>query len=638
MPTAAALDPGGSAMTTAADLARQLKAKRSGSGWIARCPAHEDHRESLSISEGEDGRLLAHCHAGCSFEQIIRAAGVEPEKPNGRDRGTTKPKGRIVATYDYHDARGEIVFQVVRYAPKDFRQRRPDGNGGWIWGRGNTPPLPYRLPQLLNANEVFIVEGEKDADNLAKLGLAATCNPGGADKDGEGGSKWPVGFGRYFDGRHAILVPDNDDARRRHVQAVAKKLHGKAASIRILELPDLPPKGDVSDWLAAAGTRDLLEELAAEASYFDEGDGETKAYPFTLLRDLRPVLDRREIVRDLIPKRAFGEAHADSGGGKTAIIVDLCLHVAAGREYRERRVEQQPVVYVALEGHGGIDNRVIAAARELGIEDAPFALVKVSDSFRDPDPAQRVAAVAQQLLATYGGDCPLIVIDTYTAALGADGSDCDPKDVSAFIAAIQRYLLTTCTVLILHHFGKDMSRGGRGWSGLRAALDFELEIDQADDGLRTMRVTKSRDGSDQQPACCYRLRGRDLGTNSYGDPVTAVVVEHLEDEDAARRGKRLSPKARAALNIMWEMIKDPSQSFPLPGIVGLRCVLASDWEAACIAPGAITKAGEEKERRRKFKTAQTELVDAQAIVLEGGATDARAYPAPTERGGGGGEP
>jgi hypothetical protein len=113
-------------MSTAADLARQLKAKRTSTGWIARCPAHEDRTPSLSISEGEGGRMLLRCHAGCTFDQIIKAAGVEPTKPNGQDRST---KGRIVATYDYVDARGEVVFQVVRMAPKSFRQRRPNGNG-----------------------------------------------------------------------------------------------------------------------------------------------------------------------------------------------------------------------------------------------------------------------------------------------------------------------------------------------------------------------------------------------------------------------------------------------------------------------------------------------------------------------------
>src|SRR5687768_4615923 len=113
-------------MTTAADLARTLKAKRSGAGWIARCPAHEDRRASLSITEGEGGRLLLHCHAGCDFQDILKAASVETTGPNGAERNEQKARRQIVATYDYVDARGDLAFQVCRTADKRFLQRRPD--------------------------------------------------------------------------------------------------------------------------------------------------------------------------------------------------------------------------------------------------------------------------------------------------------------------------------------------------------------------------------------------------------------------------------------------------------------------------------------------------------------------------------
>ena len=194
----------------------------------------------------------------------------------------------------------------------------------------------------------------------------------------------------------------------------------------------------------------------------------------------------------------------------------------------------------------------------------------------------------------------------------------------------QNLLIIGCTVIINHHFGKDASRGGRGWSGLNAALDFELEIDR-DEDLRTMRVTKSRDGSDSQPAFCYQFRSHQLGVDNHGDPVSAVVVEHLADEDTAKRGKRYSPKARAALNKLWEMIKTPSESFPMADQPGLRCVMLSAWETACIAPGVVTQAKAEKERRYKFKAAQKELEDAHAIIVDGG----RVYPAPKSAGDGG---
>jgi AAA domain len=353
---------------------------------------------------------------------------------------------------------------------------------------------------------------------------------------------------------------------------------------------------------------------------------DTAPVAYTLLRDLKPNLISNDIVRDLLPKHAFGEVHADAGGGKTAIVVDLLLHVAAGLEYRGRRTEQQVVVYVALEGHGGIDNRVIAAAKELGIADAPFALVKSSASFRDAATGEKVAAIVKELTEQYGGDCPIVAIDTYTAALGAGGSDCDPATVSAFINTVQMHLLTKCTVLILHHFGKDQSRGGRGWSGLRASLDFEIEIDR-DEDLRILRVTKSRDGSDQQPACCYRLHGRILGQNNYSEDVTAVVVEHLADEEIARRGKRFSSIAHATLNVLWEMIKDREQSHPMPDDPGLRCVILADWEKACAGPGVISTCQRERDRIRKFRAAKEELEAARAIICDGEGGN-RVYPAP----------
>lgn len=354
-------------------------------------------------------------------------------------------------------------------------------------------------------------------------------------------------------------------------------------------------------------------------------NGKAEAWHFTMLRDLRPALDRREIVKDFIPARALVEIHAEAGGGKSAVIVDLCLHIADGREYRGRRVERQPVIYCALEGHGGIDNRVIAAAAELDITEAPFALVKASDNFRDPEAAAKAAALAKQLVAEHGGDCPVVVIDTFTAALGAGGSDCDPADVTAFLANVQEHLLGRCSVLIAHHYGKDASRGARGWSGLRAALDVEAEIDR-DDDLRVLRITKSRDGSDVQAGMCFRLHGREIGTNTYGEPVTAVVVEHLADEDAAKRGKRLSPKARAALNVLWEAIKDRTKSFPIADEPGKRAVLITVWEGECMKPGVVSQATTEKERRRKFRDARAELEAAEAVAIDNDGQ--RIYPTP----------
>jgi putative DNA primase/helicase len=172
------------------------------------------------------------------------------------------PRKRIVAEYDYTDERGELLYQVVRFEPKDFRQRRPDGRGGWAWNLNGVRRVPYRLPQLLESNQqttVFIVEGEKDADRLASLGLVATTNASGA-------GKWRSEYNEHLPGRHVCILPDNDEPGRSHARMVATSLKGQAASVKVVELPSLPDKGDVSGWLDAGGTVEQLRALIEGAT------------------------------------------------------------------------------------------------------------------------------------------------------------------------------------------------------------------------------------------------------------------------------------------------------------------------------------------------------------------------------------
>jgi putative DNA primase/helicase len=221
-----------------------------------------------------------------------------------RARGITlklvsKASRQIVATYNYLDERGDLLFQVCRFAPKTFRQRRPDGNGDWIWNVMGTRQVPYRLPELIAApadRVVFIVEGEKDADRLAGLGLIATCNAGGAAKPRANGkpgkSKWRPELNPCFAARDVVILPDNDDTGRNHARMVASYLAPVAARVRIPELPGLPAKGDISDWLDAGGTREMLEELAADAPTFSPGD------------DAQPAADQRDTPCNILGDEA----------------------------------------------------------------------------------------------------------------------------------------------------------------------------------------------------------------------------------------------------------------------------------------------------------------------------------------------
>ena len=181
-----------------------------------------------------------------------------PTRGNGKDT----PRKAVVANYDYTDVDGELLYQVLRFEPKDFRQRRPDGNGGWTWKLGEVRRVLFKLPELIEAvaaeHPVFIVEGEKDVLVLNKFGIVATTNPGGA-------GKWLPEFSETLRNADVILIPDNDEAGWEHVNQVGIALAGIAARVRVLILPNLPEKGDISNWFASGGTRDQFDVLVAQA-------------------------------------------------------------------------------------------------------------------------------------------------------------------------------------------------------------------------------------------------------------------------------------------------------------------------------------------------------------------------------------
>jgi len=231
-----------------------------------RCPAHDDQRASLSVSLGRDGRIVLHCHAGCTFENIAAAANIDiREFFSARTNTTTKQT--IAATYDYTDLNDTLMFQVVRYNPKAFRQRRPDGNGGWIYNLHGITPTLFLLPGLRQRiadpsdrrahnlpDDVFLPEGEKDVELLWHLGLLATTNPMGAGKWRDHYARQLVEIGVTS----VIVLPDNDQPGRTHAADVVRSCIAVGLRARILELPNLPAKGDVSDYLKTHKLEDFI--------------------------------------------------------------------------------------------------------------------------------------------------------------------------------------------------------------------------------------------------------------------------------------------------------------------------------------------------------------------------------------------
>jgi len=206
--------------------------RRTGTGWTTRCPAHDDHNPSLSVTNG-DGRVLLRCQAGCDTEDVVAAINMTMadlfDQP--RDPGTSS-RPNIVATYDYTDEAGELLYQVVRLTPKSFRQRRPDGKGSWIWRLDRTRRVLYRLPKILdavaNGETIYLVEGEKDVHAIEAAGGTATTNPGGA-------GKWRSDYTDTLRGAHVIIIADRDQAGYTHAQTVAAALSRTATSVRTVQ-------------------------------------------------------------------------------------------------------------------------------------------------------------------------------------------------------------------------------------------------------------------------------------------------------------------------------------------------------------------------------------------------------------------
>lgn len=335
--------------------------RKIGSEHYAKCCFHEDGKPSFRVNADKGTWFCDPCGFGGSVIDFIsrlenlsipdamnRLSGIEPFPEaknascaapvarNGHSQNGSKTQnapGREVCAYDYTDSEGNLVFQVVRYEPKDFRQRRPL-NGGWAWKlEGIIKPL-YNLPKFKDAPFIWLVEGEKDADALNKLGMVATTNAGGA-------KKWEEQYTEQLRDKEVILCGDNDAPGREHAKLIEETIKGSVKSLRIISVP-LPHK-DVSDYLASfekpmEGMSRLLD-IASEAEPMYHGakipvlsmadmekryqEFATQAHRFSLnLGHWLPSLSF--CVRPLVP----GELVClvmDTGVGKTMALQNIAI-------------------------------------------------------------------------------------------------------------------------------------------------------------------------------------------------------------------------------------------------------------------------------------------------------------------------
>jgi len=248
--------------------------KQTGPEWRGPCPVHRGDDANFSVNP-ESG--LAYCHSQCgrgwSILQLEQELTRRPWKECRQEinaivgrpvRGPAKLTE--VATYDYTDANGEFLFQVVRFEPKTFRQRRRvvkmDGTSAgisWEYNIKGISRVLYRLPQVKAADQVLIVEGEKDVENLERLGFVATCNPGGACNHA---GKWLKNYTETLEGKRVVILPDNDPPGQKHAEIVRQAIRHRVKELRIVAIP---VGKDASDWIAGGATREGIEQAIRDA-------------------------------------------------------------------------------------------------------------------------------------------------------------------------------------------------------------------------------------------------------------------------------------------------------------------------------------------------------------------------------------
>lgn len=393
-----------------------------------------------------------------------RPDAAEWMRENGYDlptRADASPRVEDVA-YDYVDEHGELLFQVVRQPGHKFVQRKPAGSG-WEYRVRGVRLVPYRLPELLMRPDetVYIAEGEKDVDNLRASGLLATCNSGGA-------GKWRREHSQHLAGRHVVILPDNDEPGRDHAKRVAESLQGVAASVCVVELPNLPPKGDASDWLAAGGTPEHLADLCRNVT--------VTARPTLQTVDLSDLMDTDPqppafVMAPIVPRRVATLLGGHGGAGKTMLALSWGAHVAAGKAWGPYQVDRGRVLFVSLEDDGQVcryrlrriiethhlqASDVIANLHVLDGSDVEAALmVEVNDGgtvkLTETPMMEAIEAAAK------GAD--LIIIDNASDAFA--GNENVRMQVRGFIRRLaQLGRGNNAGVIILAHIDKQAARNG----------------------------------------------------------------------------------------------------------------------------------------------------------------------------------
>lgn len=357
---------------------RQMNSKQ----WRGKCPVHDGDGENFAV-DAETGGSFCHSQCGKGWDiiglemELGRTDFIQAKKEVFRLIGRPEPKWEdrdVIATYDYTDEHGNLLYQVLRKFPKDFRQRRPDSTGKWIYSLKDQPRVPFQLAKFHEHEAIAVCEGEKDAINLTRIGVFATCNS-------EGALKWRPELTPYFAEKQIIIFPDNDQKGREHALLVAESLYPVAKRIRIAEIPGLAAKGDVSDFIQAGGTIQQLRQCVKAAHEYRPGWTFPQEIPseedhwVKTSAQIVACYDSPESFWDLAAQQGiptpFATLNDDLGGGLRNGEVYI---IAAERGFGKSSLALQFLIKASKLGYGGL-----LFSLEMGEQDVLRRMVSIEE-------------------------------------------------------------------------------------------------------------------------------------------------------------------------------------------------------------------------------------------------------------------
>jgi len=638
----------------AEQIAKQLgNAKKANGQWVASCPVpshgkgNGDKNPSLSIDINDEGKPLFHCHGGCSQEDVfhtIRSMHLLPEleeRPDPLANIKPIPKVEFQQEWIYTDENRQPVFVKQRLkvgeSGKTYRLYKIDEHGRKQSSLSDARIVPYDLPALLDAKtagrNIFLVEGEKAADAIKSIGMIASTAHTGA-------GSWPAAITEYFAGAQVIILPDNDVPGWQYAHKAAEAILPIAKSVKVVDL-GLQGQGDDayefieshdpnmmigssrdklvalvkaapiitsvdqvtmperlnpiinSVQLATPAAEDIAKEFEAEPTPTEEPK---KIGKHIAIEHWDSIQDEpvRWLIDKVLPVGSFSALYGPPGSFKSFHALHIAHCIATGTPWMGNEVtEKGACLYICGEGFGGVGARIKACKQHHQTEDgAPIYVIRHQLNLRSSiEDFNALVLAVETLVMETGIDFKLIVIDTLARAFGG-GDENSASDMMQFVVTcghIQK-IVQDAGLMILHHSGKDNSRGMRGSSALLGAVDTELELIRFEDTMKgVIRIAKQKDGEDGT-RYGFEMVSVELaapaGSLQIGDPITSLAVQASDSAktDHTKMTEKKPPANKDGgkwqpyeLPALYRAIKNKGFNDVIDG-VSLKVVNIDDWK------------------------------------------------------------